>query len=181
MVKEDDKIYEEHVIDLNFELTERRKIRDFLIQTFLKEDGGYWKEGKKHVTKYRYFVETIKDGRRVFLQRPAHLNKGFDFQVYVERFQGDKDKKPSHKDIVNDLKIKKAESLDKFQKLLVKIEKVWSCNEINNIISEIDFEFTSGYSIELILKVLKWLFIEQDVTYWNYDGREMLFRGIKEI
>jgi len=34
-----------------------------------------------------------------------------------------------------------------------------------------------GYPIDLILGVVKWLFIEQDVRYWNYSGRAMLFSG----
>ena len=37
--------------------------------------------------------------------------------------------------------------------------------------------FTTGYSAEHILKVLKWLFIEQDIRYWNYSGRAKT-RGI---
>ena len=32
----------------------------------------------------------------------------------------------------------------------------------------------------MLLKILKWLFIEQDVTYWNYDGGQMLRMAIDE-
>lgn len=32
-----------------------------------------------------------------------------------------------------------------------------------------------------ILKTLRWLFIEQDVTYWSGSGRQMLFNGILGI
>lgn len=42
-------------------------------------------------------------------------------------------------------------------------------------------DFVSGYSSELIIKTLKWLFIKQDIRYWNYSGRDMLWDGIKEI
>ena len=35
-------------------------------------------------SKYIYYVETLKDGNRVYLQRPAHLHNGFDFLVCVE-------------------------------------------------------------------------------------------------
>ena len=31
-----------------------------------------------------------------------------------------------------------------------------------------------GFSLEVVLKVLKWLWIEQDIRYWNYSGRQML-------
>jgi hypothetical protein len=34
---------------------------------------------------------------------------------------------------------------------------------------------------EMLLKILKWLFIEQDITYWNYDGRQMLKMAIEQV
>jgi hypothetical protein len=34
----------------------------------------------------------------------------------------------------------------------------------------------------MLLKIFKWLFSEQDITYWNNDGRQMLKMAIdKEI
>lgn len=33
---------------------------------------------------YTYYVETLKNGDRVYLQRPANLYNGFDFLVCVE-------------------------------------------------------------------------------------------------
>lgn len=35
-------------------------------------------------SKYTYYVETLADGNRVYLTRPAFLNKGFDFVIRVE-------------------------------------------------------------------------------------------------
>ena len=35
-----------------------------------------------------------------------------------------------------------------------------------------------GLNVELLVKVLKWLFIEQDIRCWNYSGREMLWAGL---
>ena len=60
----------------------RRQIRRILISEFLKEKPG---EGKEALaSRYRYYVETLADGRRIFLHRPAPLNKGFDFTIHVE-------------------------------------------------------------------------------------------------
>ena len=42
-------------------------------------------------------------------------------------------------------------------------------------------KFNSGYSPELILKLVKWLFIEQDIRDWNTSGRAMLMNGINDI
>jgi hypothetical protein len=44
-----------------------------------------------------------------------------------------------------------------------------------------DVKFQSGFSVELILKVLKWFFIEQDIRDWNYSGRGMFKSGLDYI
>ena len=40
---------------------------------------------------------------------------------------------------------------------------------------------TVGWDYEVLLKLLRWLFIEQDVTYWSGNGREMLYSAILSI
>ena len=35
-------------------------------------------------SKYLYYVETLKSGKRIYLERPANLHNGFDFVVNVE-------------------------------------------------------------------------------------------------
>ena len=42
-------------------------------------------------------------------------------------------------------------------------------------------QFQNGLPTDLILKVLKWLFIEQDITYWNRSGRDMFYNSIIEL
>jgi len=61
------------------------------------------------------------------------------------------------------------------------IARVYNCEEPDEVLSGSNLKFNSGATIELLLKLLKWLFIEQDMTYWSYDGREMLKRGIDEL
>lgn len=174
----DDKIYDEFQIEFSLQEKSRKELRDKTVNKFLSEDGGYWKDGKKHVTRYKYFVEKLKDSRRVFLLRPTFLNKGIDFQVWVEKMNGIEDKRPSHKDVFNDLTLKKSENPKDFKILMQLIDKVWNCEEPDLCIKEIKITFKQGFSIELLLKILKWLFIEQDITYWNYDGRTMLKMAI---
>ena len=38
-----------------------------------------------------------------------------------------------------------------------------------------------SYPVDMICKCIKWLFIEQDITYWNWSGRNMLYNGIKNV
>lgn len=176
----DDKVYDEISVNFNLSLNSREQLRKKAVETFLAEKPGYWKNGIKHVTRYKYFVETLKDGRKVFLLRPTYLNKGIDFQVWVEKFDGEEDGRPSHKNIFGDLEIKKKESEADFPKLLKAIERIWNCDEPEEVLKDVNFRYNEGFSIEMLFKILKWLFIEQDITYWNYDGREMLKRAIDE-
>ena len=40
--------------------------------------------------------------------------------------------------------------------------------------------FKTGLPVDHIVKVIKWLFIEQDITYWNTSGRSMLMNHLLE-
>ncbi len=180
MVKKQDKIYDEIEINLTIKGNTRRELRNVTILEFLKEKEGYWKDGIKHVTRYKYYVETLKDERRIYLLRPTFLNKGIDFQVWVERMNEEEDKRPSHKDIFYDLEIKQKENLEEFKLLMKAITDVWHCQEPGEVLRNKDFNFKKGFTAEMLLKILKWLFIEQDITYWNYDGRTMLKMTIEK-
>ena len=54
------------------------------------------------------------------------------------------------------------------------IDDVWNCKEPDSVLRNNKVVFQKGFPVEMLLKILKWLFIEQDITYWNYDGRKML-------
>ena len=41
-------------------------------------------------------------------------------------------------------------------------------------------QFESGFAVDHILKTIKWLFIEQDIRYWNYSGRYMTWGIVPE-
>jgi len=164
-MSKDDKIYEEYSINFDLKSNSREKLRKETVDKFLSEKGGYWKDGKKYVTRYKYYVENLKDGRRIFLLRPTFLNKGIDFQVWVEKMDGVEDKRPSHKD---------------FAILMKAIDEVWNCSEPDDVLKTRKMIFKEGFQVEMLLKILKWLFIEQDITYWNYDGRGMLKLAIEE-
>ena len=179
-MSKDDKIYEEYSINFDLKSNSREKLRKETVDKFLSEKGGYWKDGKKYVTRYKYYVENLKDGRRIFLLRPTFLNKGIDFQVWVEKMDGVEDKRPSHKDVFREIEIKKKENPKDFAILMKAIDEVWNCSEPDDVLKTRKMIFKEGFQVEMLLKILKWLFIEQDITYWNYDGRGMLKLAIEE-
>lgn len=160
----------------------RNEVRMRVVNKFSQEIQG--KGRGEYASRYTYFVEELKDGKRVFLRRPANLHYGFDFVVNVEGINFNKDGRkrtsPKHEDIIEDLIIKYNESKSLYDKLYNLMEKIYLCNEIEYSLCE-EIDFNNGYSTEMILKVLKWLFIEQDIRYWNYSGRDMLWNSIYKI
>ncbi len=172
-------------VNLNIQASDKASYRRQLISEFLNEQPG----SATNVSEYLYFVDTLQDGNRVYLKRPTALNKGVDFEVRIENTQFrygihgniiSTGNRPSHNDIYNDLAAKQEENPAEFERLRVLFEKTHDCTPISD--SEYNsFSFTAGHSVELIFKALKWLFIEQDITYWNRSGREMLYNGLLEL
>lgn len=122
--------------------------------------------------------------KAVIVCRPAYLYNGFDFVVCVENTNfsttGKKRRNyPTHEDILIDLSKKYTENRLQYKKLLSVLEKVYRCEMVDE--TEYNIYFSNGFPSDLILKTLKWLFIEQDIRYWNYSGRDMLWTAIINI
>jgi hypothetical protein len=167
---------------LNIIGADRKAFKDNLIKEFLKEEPGTSEE----TSTYYYYVEKTTDGVDIFLKRPARLNKGMDFEVHADNvlFENESESgrvtrtsRPSHSTILNDLDEKKIESASEYAKVITLIDKIYNCE---NVMDEEmrALSFKTGHPIELILKIVKWLFIEQDITYWNWSGRKMFYSGI---
>lgn len=153
----------------------RNEVRLRVVKVFSNEEPGTG--NGDNASKYIYYVEILNDGNRIYLQRPANLHNGFDFLVCVENTNYAKLGKrcrnyPKHEDIGEDLKQKKAESPTEYARLFELIKRVYECDDVDD--SEMSvLRFSVGLPIDHILKVIKWLFIEQDIRYWNYSGRNM--------
>lgn len=155
----------------------RNQVRKRVILEFLKEKPGIGKGDL--ASRYRYNVEKLHNGFWIYLERPGFLNKQFDFVINVENVNFGKSKvrhSPTHNDIFNDLKKKKKKNPYTYKKLYLKIQQIYYCKKIN--IRNHKLRFKAGYSADMLLGVIKWYFIEQDVAYWNYSGRAMFMNGI---
>ncbi len=170
---------------INFILNETQKpntrefFRNQVIVEFLKETPG---TGSGNLaSKYEYNVEPTASGHDIFLQRPAQLNKGMDFTIRIRNwtFSNNRIKDaPRHDDIINDLIDKKNNNPIEYQKVAQIINMLYLCQQVpTNLYTNISFNI--GLPIETTLKAIKWLFIEQDVTYWNWSGRAMFYEGLK--
>ena len=162
----------------------RCNIRKEVVNWFLEEPPGTGKGNE--CSKNTYVVETYKD-LTITLERPANLNKGFDFIVNVNGMyfmSTRRHRNPSHPDIIDALKQVYNSDHDLYNKKIKPlIQNIYDCKNVlfddNSIACFLDYE-EKQRPIEIILLSIKWLFIEQDITYWNWSGRKMLYEGLKE-
>ena len=95
----------EHVITQFFSNEgSRNEVRLRVVNQFSTEQSGSTTETER----YTYYVETLSDGNRVYLRRPANLHYGFDFLVCVENMNyslpGQRRRNyPKHDDFGSDL------------------------------------------------------------------------------
>lgn len=169
-----------NVIDIYGLTGDRGQLREQLINTFMREHPG---NGTGQLaSKYRYNVETTGTNTIIFLKRPAALNKGMDFTVHVEGYRF-RDRglidMPSHKNIIEDLKEKKSDlSRQQYDQISHLINRIYVCEDINrNDIPNINRN--TGLRPDQLLLAIRWLFIEQDVTYWNWSGRSMFMSALQ--
>lgn len=162
---------------LNVDNLTRHQIRSKVLRTWEAESPG---SGQ-----YRYNVEQCADGSFIYLLRPANLNKGCDFKILSENFKKWKngnDKAPKHDDVLDLLKDVLQEQPHLKEIMIPAIERVYNCENINSVFSHYPKLLSSQEcKAERTLKLLKWLWIEQDITYWTGEGRQMLKKGVDAI
>lgn len=158
----------------------RNDVRNRVVTCFMLETPG---QGTGNLaSKYNYKVKTLPDGHEIILTRPANLKNGFDFLIRVDgidfsKGNGRRRDYPKHSDIIEDLEIKKRENLEAYGVLYDLIKDMHACKNVSD--KEIEaIQFESGYSSAMIVHVIKWFFIEQDVRYWNYSGRNMFMLAV---
>ncbi len=153
----------------------RNEVRMRVVNALASEAPGTG--SGEDASKYIYYVETLSTGERVYLQRPANLHNGFDFLVCVENanyaMPGERKRNfPKHEDLSADLQAKKAENGEMYIRLYGLLRRVFECEDVPDDEME-KIHFNTGLPVDHILKAIKWLFIEQDIRYWNYSGRYM--------
>jgi hypothetical protein len=167
------------IIDWKLVCADRRALRRSVAEKWCDEDP---------CTNYRYNVERCANGRLLYLLRPTWLNKGFDFQVNVEGLvktvkpaRGATREMPSHSDVLHDLSSKVSARPANRRSLFEAIGAVYDCGEPADVISQSPplAAFEGGWPMDQLLYIIKWLMIEQDVTYWLQTGRDMLMSAIE--
>jgi hypothetical protein len=174
---------ERTIIEWQLEEDAREKLRIAVLMKWAEE--GHGRAGAHQ--RYRYDVETLCNGTRIYLYRPAWKNKGCDFEVRCEdpilRDGGKLQGRPSHADIVTEFCAITETHPQLRQLIRASIERVWNCEDVNVVCTGLLSHLNDDVwrlRAERDLKIVKWLFIEQDITDWNTSGRAMLWQGIGE-
>lgn len=93
--------------------------------------------------------------------------------------------KGTHDEIGKDFQNKKLENPQKFTELLKALTILYNCSEnnVDRVLGnepDLQTSFQTGAKVDVLLKVVKWMFIMEDIVYWNYKGRAMLYNAIRE-
>ena len=137
----------------------------------------YEKKGKG--IKFRYPVEEMPGGKKLYISRPGH-KKNFDFKVDTEGFGlGD----GKHNEVASDIREKRKRNERKFKRFMKALTSLYNCqeNDVDKLVRRYRLVrgFGIGASVEVILKILKWLFIMEDIVYWDNEGRAFLFNYLR--
>ncbi len=163
------------ILSLTVDDLSRENIREKVLRTWIKEDPG--------VGKYRYDVETCQDGSKIYLLRPGALNKGCDFAIVSEGFLKYKNKNakpPKHSDVFELIKNAIGSDLQIGRDFLEVAREVYEGTSPNIALSKYEsMKNDPDCKFERAVKLLKWMWIEQDVTYWVGQGRQMLWKGLE--
>lgn len=171
-------------------INSRKQIRKKLVKKFLTELPGT--ETKDSASKHVYEVDSFEN-YTIELQRPARINRGFDFTIEVKTekqnisFKAKRNKKqistPSHDAVFEILEDYKSKFADKYDNIKQIINKYYNCDRVDlskYVLPNYTDHLGENRPIEIILLCLKWMFVEQDITYWNYSGREKLYKELQK-
>ncbi len=88
---------------------------------------------------------------------------------------------PSHADVIDDLRRKCEEAPELREQLFAAVVDIYDCIEPDEVLKKRPQlqEASVGLEMGKLLKIIKWLFIEQDLTYWLQTGRNMLMSAIE--
>jgi hypothetical protein len=157
----------------------RHHIVKKVVNTFIKSE--YRRKGRG--VKFQYPVEKLPKKQILCIARPGH-KKNFDFKVDVVSNHGFGE--GSHKEIAMDLRRKRKEKPRNFAELLATITQIYNCteNDVDALLKKhrcLKNSFGTGGPVEALLKIIKWLFIMEDIVYWDNEGRAFLFNFLRYV
>lgn len=132
------------------------------------------KDKKERGIEFRYPVEDLSNGEKLYIHRPG-VKWNFDFKVEAPIDCGLKEGR--HDQIALFLRSIKKQNEEEFNKLWEMISNLYHCknNDVDSMLRENPILYEEDPKADILLKVIKWLFIMEDIIYWHYEGRAFLY------
>lgn len=149
----------------------------------------------------KFVVEELSDGRKIYISTTGRKTSRMRIEKDGEekREKGhdiliEYDKQPTgihYLDIIEDLITKNEENKEKTKIIIQAIEdylKLKSWKEIIEKYPSLKEEDLTGFKIEFLIKIIRWLGIQEDINYWGYkpngerfEGRDKPINFIKDV
>jgi len=132
------------------------------------------KDKKGRGVEFRYPVETLSNGEKLYIHRPG-VKWNFDFKVEIPINCGLDEGR--HDQIASLLRRLKQQDEQEFNKLWQIVTTLYKCqdNNVDVLLSKNPVYYEGEPAMDILLKVIKWLFIMEDIIYWHYEGRAFLY------
>jgi len=169
------KIYEGPEIRI-IEPLERFEIVKRVVTHFIE----FEKDKKGRGIEFRYPVEELSIGKKLYIHRPG-VKWNFDFKVEIPSNCGLEEGR--HDQIAMLLRSIRDSNEIEFNNVWSIISNLYHCknNNVDAMLSETSISQINNISSDVLLKVIKWLFIMEDIIYWHYEGRAFLYNFFRYV
>jgi len=169
------KIYEGPEIRI-IEPLERFEIVKRVVTHFIE----FEKDKKGRGIEFRYPVEDLSIGKKLYIHRPG-VKWNFDFKVEIPSNCGVEEGR--HDQIAMLLRSIRDSNEIEFNNVWSIISNLYHCknNNVDAMLSETSISQINNISSDVLLKVIKWLFIMEDIIYWHYEGRAFLYNFFRYV
>lgn len=130
-----------------------------------------------------YEVEQISTGEKIVINKPGgkrswgRLAKN-DFMVFIYSPDNEGLWLISHDEILADLKLKYQTEQDATINIIYGLKEVCEGKEPNSVIESRNLKNINGIAVEILLKVYKWIWGQEDCNYPNAQGRWLSMSAI---
>ena len=138
------------------------------------------KDKKGKGIEFRYPVENLSTGGKLYIHRPG-VKWNFDFKVEIPPDCGLEEGR--HDQIGILLRNINESPESKFDDLWGIIHNLYHCknNNVDAMLRNKSISYVDNIAPDVLLKVIKWLFIMEDIIYWHYEGRAFLYNFFKYV
>lgn len=135
-----------------------------------------------------YEVEQLCDGRVVCITKPGGKNvfgqmKVHDFMVWIYNAAKNDRWRISHKEIYEDIESKLKTDQEEARRVVAALQRVHDGEEPDDVMADMPGlgKGLPGESPELLLKVYKWIWGQEDCNYPKEQGRSMSMKALCEL